>query len=329
MIGTVLRGKPRLYTATMLFGILTLMLWVFAAIYHNESTGGILLIMSLIPLCLTLSYLGHRVPGFEAEIREDGLHFISGKYDDLPFTEFIGVMAEQKAKAKTAVHVLHERGVFSIPPQRDIEARELMTFLVSRLNEHDFACATNDLKIVLQNQVAKFGADQVYVYLPRRHMVKRLSGRGLRAFSVGCMFAGLLLITAAAVWGFTMPRAEPAPLIGMGMFLFLVATLLLVVSSSNSTLRGGHRKWHQSGVVITPQGMALIQDTLRGEMLWGELRKLVFPTKRRSFESIQDTRIGSISLEFSKNEGVEIFDIYNHPLEVIHARIKQYWQPVV
>jgi hypothetical protein len=328
MTGILLQGKGRLYVASAIFAVITVALWCCGVVFSSEPAGVGFLVFSCLPLALALSFWFHRRKAFEAEIQADCLHFHSGPYDDIPFSDLQGVLAEDKNRDRTTVHVLHKNGLFSIPPQQDLTTSEVVTCLVSQISEHNQEEASGDLQKVIAGQVAKFGAEQVYIYLPRRRMVTRQAGRGMRAFSIGTMVGTLLMVIAAAFWNAFEPKANAAPgLIGIGVFFFLISMLMLVISGSRSTLSGGHSKWFNSGVVITPQGLALIQGTLRGEMQWAELKKVVFPSKRRSFESTQDSRTGSISLEFPRNEGVEIFDIYNHPLKVIHARIMQYWQP--
>jgi hypothetical protein len=110
-------------------------------------------------------------------------------------------------------------------------------------------------------------------------------------------------------------------------FGILLAFLFGLFAAGLAVERRGQRikNWRQSGLVISPAGLALIQGDMRGEMHWGELRKLDLRAKPRSFQLEAHTPRTGIQLVF-EGATVVIADIFDRPLPVIFERIRAYWQ---
>jgi hypothetical protein len=66
-----------------------------------------------------------------------------------------------------------------------------------------------------------------------------------------------------------------------------------------------------SSLVLSPLGIALRQGDLKGELKWEEVRAVKFPRNR------------PLSVQLA-GATIPIYDIYDRPLNEIHARLREY-----
>ena len=114
--------------------------------------------------------------------------------------------------------------------------------------------------------------------------------------------------------------------VGVGIFcLFLWLFVLLFVNSWNPDPRRGIKNSDGSSLIISPQGLALVQGNVAGELLWREVRGLKRRARERIRISAADTRVApGLHLDVG-GAAIWIADIYDQPLDVIEKRIRQYW----
>src|SRR5262249_38740617 len=114
-------------------------------------------------------------------------------------------------------------------------------------------------------------------------------------------------------------------LIGFGsmmVFLGLIFTIAFFFRPRSRRLRN----WQDSGLVIGPIGLALVQGATRGELRWDELRKIQYPNKPQFFtHSYSDRNLYGIGLVV-EGATIVIADVYDKPLEVIHRRLLALWE---
>jgi hypothetical protein len=170
----------------------------------------------------------------------------------------------------------------------------------------------------LQQQISTFGADKVWSYRARAHLGSRSSTMAV------C--GGVIAVTGLA-WILTtvLGRTFDAWAIA-GSGALLLGLVLLAGAVANPRARApAVKKWRESGLVIGPAGMALIQGELKGELKWAEVKDVRYQPKPRKFRLTTDPPLLGIVLVL-EGAKIAIVNIYDRPLRVIHERILQYWR---
>lgn len=324
MIGTILKSKPRLYVRTLFFGMMSLALLFGAFLLRNEVTGAHLAILAIWPACLSIAFWTHRRKQYVVELKDEEIVSSVPGQEHIPYSTIIAVQAEQSQQRHYPLYLHHQTGVLTLPAGGSVPTLELQRFLTQFVPQDRYQLLSMELQAISQKHIDKFGAEKVFVFTPRLTVVKGIAGKAGRAFAFGTGYAGLFLIIGGPVAGGMQDHFNGAFWGGFGFFLIILGIFLKIIYDNDGTI-GEVKKWKNSGVVISPWGLAIIQNKLRGEMKWDELKRLVFPTKRVSFETSRSTKPGSIRLDFGGGT-VDIVDVYCHPLDTIHERIKGYWQ---
>lgn len=325
MIGTRLKARASNYLATLICSLIAGVLLFFALMTTPEATAPHLAMIAIWPACLALAYWTHRRKLFLAELYQDAIGCNIRGQEQVVYASIIAVQAETPHQRYYPIHLHHSGGTLSIPAQQQVPGIELQRFFTSFVPQNNSQALTGEMQAIYHKLIDKFGADKVFVFTPRLEVVKAIGSSGGRSFAVGTMYAGLIWILGGPVVGAFQHDFNGASWCGAGFFFAFLGLLLALFFSNESRLLGGQKEWRQSGLIISPLGLAIIQNKLRGEMRWNELKRLVFPVKRTSFQSSRSNRPGSIRLDFGGGS-VDIYDIYCHPLDVVYQRIKGYWQ---
>jgi hypothetical protein len=325
MIGTHLKARPTNYLATLMCVLIATVLLVFALITTPDATAPHLVMIAVWPICLAIAYWTHRRKLFLAELLEDGISTNVPDQEQVPYSSIYAVQAETPHQRYYPIHLHHSSGKLSIPTQNKVPGIELQRFFSSFVPQNKSQAMTGEMQAIYHKQVDKFGTDKVFVFTPRLDVIKGIRGSGGRAFAMGTMFTGLFWIIGGPVMSGFQQHFNGSAWSGAGFFFAFLGILLAGIFSNDRKLLGGQNEWKQSGLIISPVGLSIIQNKMRGEMKWNELKRLVFPVRRTSFQSSGSNRSGSIRLDFGGGS-VDIFDIYCHPLDAVYERIKGYWQ---
>ena len=325
MIGTQLKARPTNYLATLMCILIAAVLLVFALVLNHDAIAPHLALLAIWPICLALAYWTHRRKLFLAALYEDGVASNVRNQEQVPYSSIYAVQAETPHQRYYPIHLHHSSGKLSIPTQYKVPGIELQRFFTSFIPQNKSQVMTGEMQAIYHKQVDKFGADKVFVFTPRLDVIKGIRGTGARAFAIGTTFTGLIWIIGGPIAGVMLNHVNGSAWCSAGFFFAFLGFLLAGIFSNDRKLLGGQKEWKQSSLIISPIGLAIIQNKLRGEMKWNELKRLVFPVKRTSFQSSRSNRPGSIRLDFGGGS-VDIFDIYCHPLDAVYERIKGYWQ---
>jgi hypothetical protein len=95
-----------------------------------------------------------------------------------------------------------------------------------------------------------------------------------------------------------------------------------------SVRMGLPKNWQQAGLVVGPDGLALVQGDLTGELYWDEVRDLRLREKGGGFQPFHVTNSASHAGINVKVEGATILirDIFDQPLYAIHERMVRFWR---
>ncbi|MGO9469427.1 MAG: hypothetical protein ACLQIB_54365 [Isosphaeraceae bacterium] len=215
-------------------------------------------------------------------------------------------------KASCPIEVAHDGGLLQIPSRLNFPSHEVYRFLAKRVPDRGGRDVNPVLAEYLEDQERRFGQDGVRTY---RAASRRLRGgrRGYRAFLFGLMGTGAAW-TAAGFSGFDETAWGAAGII----CAFLGA--ILYAASFGEGIRE-IKNWKKASLVIGPEGMAMVQGDIQGEVLWPELLQIRFNARPRGFTlGNQRAMLPGILLKV-KGANIVIADIYDRPLYVIYHRI--------
>jgi hypothetical protein len=277
-----------------------------------------LLLTAILPLSIAIACYLTRGREFRAELTPQSLIVHSPTYLELPFADFQAVQAERPGKRKQfPVHVFHEKGVVSIPRFTTIRSEPLLRALAAKIPDTVIRWLPDELHGIYSKHVNTFSADRVFAYPARQRKIKGFAGRRGMAVSAAIAFSGAIYLLQLTQHNFNNDRSG---FVGFGTILCIIGVIFFIAYRSRRELYGGLAKWHHSGLVVSPIGLALIQDKTRGELKWSELVRLTYSTKPPFFLTSASTYSPThVRLVFSG--GVEAV----LPLPVIYDKIKQFW----
>jgi hypothetical protein len=221
--------------------------------------------------------------------------------------------------------LLHDEGALRIPARLNVSSRGLAAFLASRIPLRPMSISPQ-LEEYWQRQLEAYGADRAWTFTAREMAKPRMFSRVMAVAAAG--------LGASVVWaasGGAMLHSSPRRR-GDEWAVWLVAgglssiAWLIVLARANPQRRNPLRKIKNpeaACLVISPEGLALTQGKLSGELPWRELRKLRFQHGTSFFSVFGGPPVG-LHLDVG-GATIWIADIYDQPLEVIAARIRQYW----
>jgi hypothetical protein len=284
---------------------------------HGMVTGAIL------PLALggSLWLFGQERP-LTAMFRDTGLEVeTDGEPILVPYTSIQdlkagGRPADPARFRKTAcpIAVVHEGGVLRIPSRLNFPSHEVFQVLAERVPANGGRAINPVLAEYLERQERSFGPDKVWTFRAASHRV-RGERRGYRAIFIGLMVAG-------GVWSVIGFSGFGSTELGLGgVVCGLIGAGCYASSFAENALANPVMKnWKNASLVISPQGMAMVQGAIQGEVKWPELLEIKFNAKPVGFNFGHYTAIPGIMLRV-KGAKILIADIYDRPLHVIYNRI--------
>jgi hypothetical protein len=283
-----------------------------------------LAISSALPFSIGLSvlFLGHEkklVAEFAAESIEIENPPTSIPYAGLKSVRAGGIPHEPSSfrKARSPILVEHDNGVLQIPPRLNVPSHEVYRFLAEQVPTCGNRAVNSTLAEYLERQESYYGPEQIWTYNASVRKPPKGRFRAFRGFCYGLILAGL-------VWmflGFAVGIDPKTGWGGVGILCSSVGVALFLITLVDRELNNGAiRNWRKSSIVITPQGMAMVQGDLQGEVRWPELLDIRFRPKPRIISFQYSHGLIGILLKL-RGADILIADIYDRPLYVIHERI--------
>jgi len=215
-------------------------------------------------------------------------------------------------KESSPIAVVHDGGLLEIPSRLNVPSHEVYRFLADRVPDDGGRDVNPVLAEYLETQERQFGRDRVRTYCAAS---RRLTGarRGYRAFLFGLIGTG----TAWTVSGFS--GFDETAWGAAGIVCAFLGAILYAASFGEAI--GAIKNWKKASLVIGPEGMAMVQGDIQGEVRWPELLEIRFNAKPRGLSlSNQRAMLPGILLRV-KGADILIADIYDRPLYVIYNRI--------
>jgi hypothetical protein len=321
---SVVTSRPSGLGWVFVWVILGVAALVPAAITQNVH----LAVLAILPFVLAFAAWFAIEPPVRFEVTKEGLSFETPETVFVRYGDIEGLTSHNASRDhQFAMQVYHPDGVVRIPASIDIPSWDLREYLVERM-PHGSAPDPDDVPGALRGfvaeQVAKFGAEKVYVHRARRHPPARTHARTV-AYLLGFAVAGILWAVAGGVLGNVLDKkaADPAKGWLIGGIVLSIPAFLLALLFSRQHRSGRVKNWRESCIVISPGGIALAQGSLKGKMRWGELRAVEYPARPRFGLTAAGAARG-IGL-LVEGAYLIIADYYDRPLFLIYEQIDGYW----
>jgi hypothetical protein len=321
MIGQRIEGRPGPPPGAVLLFAAALALFAWSAAIASPHPA----IAAFLPMAIGAALLLTRPRPFAAELTEEGL-VLTEPAGLIPYAAIEGLtVAGKPTGSRVPLYIFHAAGVVAVPPRLTVPTRDVYGFLASRISESGSREVSAPLAEYLRRQVETFGDAKVFSFCPRPHSTPHSRMRAV-GVCLAIVATGMVWLVVGICGG---EKYLPWSIIG-GFLAFLFA--LFALGFGFEGRRSQIKNWRQSGLVIGPAGLALVQGDMRGELRWGELRKVEYRHRPQSFrlegvghrwESQTPHRGIHLIVEGAR---IVIADIYDRPLPLIYDRIRSYWQ---
>jgi hypothetical protein len=310
------------------FGLSALVLAVFGVV--NGIQPGFF-IAAMMPAGWAIALLISRPRAISVVIKDDSIVF-SNPDKVLGFHEIIGVTARRRVPSKPKksfpISVHYAGGIIQIPAKLDVPSNVVYEQILENLPMEIVASTNGALREYYDKHAELFGPERVYSFVGLKQRSKEVEpiARPLRAWSLATILVAIVYVIIGFAQG---PLNEKGKvLVGAGTAFLMFAGLFFVISFVRGSMATGIKKWWESCIVVSPTGLALVQGDVVGELLWNQLKKVKYkPTAMGSFRVTSDNQAYQ-GIQLHVDGAVIIVpDIYNLPLDAIHERILDYWQP--
>jgi hypothetical protein len=244
----------------------------------------------------------------------------------LAYDEILEIHAPRqgrRGRGNFAINLLHATGYLTIPPSVVADSRDLLDFLETQpLGVREIPSVDPILRDFLKQQVAVHAPDDVYVYRARQKRARRSQGTGSGGWAAAAfMIGGIGLIVLGVLL-----RAEAA--VGIGIAVTVLSGLIYILVCAQVYMSQPPIKdWQKATLVVGPDGLALMQGTLTGELRWRELQsvKMGASAAGTATGARANVRLAGIQLQVA-GAAIVIADIYHWPLSHALELIQRNWR---
>lgn len=332
--GTRLESAGKTSAATWIFALIGLALLALAIVLANRHFA----IASVLPCLLAATLFLHRERPIAATLKEDALTFDDDPDASIIYTQIEGVRVkggipdspEQVGQA-APIDVEFRGGCVRIPSRVNERSDGIYRFLLARVPPFGSRDVHGTLTPFLREQIEAFGEDRVYSYntaIGLRMGKPRMSTS--RAVCGALLLSSLIWFSMGIALGARRGGEPPNPDVawaGVGMLLFLGGLIAYLATrrGSDAGRRYAARRLKQASLIISPGGLALAQGDMQGHVHWDELRQVELRKKPRHLAHGTEATPTGIELRM-KGVAIDIADIYDRPIQLIHERIMAYWK---
>ncbi|HTU21787.1 MAG TPA: hypothetical protein VMG10_27360 [Gemmataceae bacterium] len=285
-----------------------------------------LAVASVLPWLVAVLFFRLRERPFTARLTETALEVeeppLELRYDDLQ-----GLLAPRrpanpfKAGPRSyLIQVIHRNGILRIPARLNVPSDDVFSFFYSRFSPSGSRDVPSTLLDFLRHRERRFGPDQVLSYRRRDYLGLLKALPRLRACFLALMLAG----AAWLIWGIVSGQTEWT---GGGVVTVVLGGLFsLLFWLDGRRYFGSARKGRQAGLVVAPDGLALVQGDLVGELRWDEVLEVKLGRGPATFQFSTSTQPPRGIVLAVEGAAVVITDIYDRPISLIYQNICHYWR---
>jgi hypothetical protein len=256
---------------------------------------------------------------------EEGIWLDNPEFE-LAYDQILEVFAPDRRKRggrNFPIHLLQPLGYFTIPAGVRADSEEIYHFLRTQpLGVRDLPSVDPILRDFVKQQVTVHGANEIHVYRARMTTQPLVTSRAAVWVCVAMLLAGLMLVPIGLLG-----RRNPEVWVTVGLVMALLGGLFsLLALVQRNVPRAPIKHWQKATLVIAPDGLALVQGNLKGELRWRELRGVKMGKGAVMTAGGQGAvRIPGIHLQV-EGAAITIADIYHWPLSHALEQIERHWR---
>jgi hypothetical protein len=317
MIGTTLEARPGLPTGAVLWSLAAIACGALAFFFNVAALFAVAAISATIATTLFVS----RERPFKARLDENGLALLHSG-EQIRYTEIESLAAGPSPGGKDAyqfaLDIRAATRIVRVPAAINVPIGDLVRFLRSKMPPRIVAVPDPDVDEYLNRQMEQFGPQSVAWYGPARD-APGLTRPSVRRAWLASFLAGLVVLIVGVAM---LENRDGGPgnrravdhytgVIAVGAVSLIVGLLgLLIHISLTRQSQPKVKNLELTSLVISPQGIALRQGDLKGELKWEEIR------------GVKLRRNKPLSLQLA-GVTIPIFNIYDRSLVEIHDRIRE------
>jgi hypothetical protein len=318
MIGTTLQARPRPPIGVILWAVAAVACAALAVFFEIIALFAAAAVSAAIAITLFFS----RERPFTARVEESGLALLH-KGVLLRYTEIESLAPGWSLGGNDthqyALDLLTANTIVRVPAAINVPTSELERFLRSHMPPRLVAVPDPDVDEYLNRQMETYGPQRVVWYSAAKHRV-RPARTSIRRAWLACFLAGLVVLIAGVTLLESRDRApgnrravdDYTGVIAVGAVALVVGLLgLLIHISLTQRTHPKVKNVELSSLVISPEGIALRQGDLKGELKWEEIRGVKLPRNK------------PLSLQLA-GVTIPIFNIYDRSLVEIRDRLREH-----
>jgi hypothetical protein len=328
MIGQTIRTRLSFPWGVLFFGLLGVGLLALAVPVRHYAPA----LLAVLPLSLATAVWWGRRPQFVADFTPTGLQVKSPQLT-IEYQRIEAVLVKGKQSAPEAglptsypIDVIHDQGFLRIPAKLDMPSDTVYRFLLLHQSGIPRRHPVNPmLRDNLRRQAERYGPDAVSAFRARPTPGRGLDSRYGKPVCLAIILAGLVWAAVGGLLTASNPRGGGAGWIAGGLLTAFFGGLFWLVVWLQGRRVDLPKNWEQAGLVVGPDGLALVQGDLTGELFWDEVRDLRLREKPGGFQFSEGASHVGIHI---KVEGATIVirDLFDQPLYAIHERMKRFWR---
>jgi hypothetical protein len=272
------------------------------------------LIGALLPLLLAGTLFLTRRSAFHAELTDTEIQ-IQQPPLTIPYKDIEGLIGQGrkpnpyvKGPRSYPIQIIHKNGAVWIPGKLDVRSDEVFLFLFQRLPTQGSHQINPKLADYLKRKERQYGAERVYSYGYRNQKGKWPPNKTMILVCLTLLGVGVIwAVCSALLPGRTGWTAG-------GTLLIIFGLLFMLLALAQGSRGAGLTRIKEASLVISPEGLALIQGKLTGQMAWHELRNV----------KLQPFPLGIVLKVAGAN--ILILDQFDRPLSLIYQQICYYWR---
>jgi hypothetical protein len=211
--------------------------------------------------------------------------------------------------------------VVHVPASLYVPSDDVFLFLYRQFPMRGSRAVPAGLRDYLRRKEDRHGPDRVWTYSARAHLGSQSDYRRAAVFFLSLTLSGC----AWVAWGSA--RAQGGWIAaGVGCVFFGgLFALLFWLQSRRPPGVLNLKRWQQSGLVVSPDGLAMVQGDMSGQLRWEEVVEVQMRKRPGAFQYSSGGALGGILLKV-QGATIVIADVYDRPLSVIYQQIRYYWQ---
>lgn len=269
---------------------------------------GVILLMTSPNESSVMTVTGEQI---EDEDHQSLLHF--SEVEGIRFANRTALEETYQGHKKSTLELIHSGGYFTIPNLSPKVAQEIQnrieSVLISQLSQRN---TVNELKGFWNKQVELFDESRIYAFKSRENNYLYVDNSLKKVLGAICL-VGFSAVLVGAI-------GESFEWTSVGIMVGIISSIILIIISISREARNrsAQNLLSNSGIVISPGGLALRQQDMKGVLRWDEIQDIVIP-KNKNWSQALELKIAGGKIILS--------DVYEVPMSIIRELLTSYWQP--